>query len=865
VAGTANPASLALREASRARPDEIALQVDGDAFSFSELNAEADRLAQRLVGEYAQGDRIGLRANGTHAIVVGFVAIQRAGMISVQVDPTAPQERVRTILDDVEAPLLLSDAEEDADLPVSVGHPLTFGADADPIPLDRERSELVSIVFTSGSTGVPKGIMVGRKQVDDMLVRTPQSPYLVPGARVGALVGGTVGYIERLVEICLYNQTRLVSFEIRRHGIVPLGPWLVRERIAFLSMVPTVLRSLLPTLETDQQFPDLRMVVFTGETTTWEDVVELRRHLPPEAVILNAFGLTETGAIATLLITSATEAGTGALPAGEISAEASVTIIDEDGKPVEAGMPGEIVVEGAGCSLGYWRRPELTEARFTALPNGYRRIRTGDGGRIAADGTLEHLGRIDFMVKISGNRVELGEVEKELMLLDGVAAAAAATYTDDTQNTRLTACVTPTAGAALDPRLLRASMARRLPGYMIPDHIAVVDALPQLPGGKTDRLRVAELRGQDTGGAAEPAEAHSEIEQTLIEIWTDVLGVTRLGVHDDFFDLGGDSMRAARMFIELERRCGIDRPASLLAEASTVRSLALALDDDSAWGALLALQTSGAQPPLFVVHDGAGSLLYARGLPEELGADQPIYGIRCEGLNGRRIPEESVAALAASYVERMRVPYPHGPYLFYGGSFGGVIAMEMARQLIEAGEEVPLVVLGDSIMPNSSFRWASTNERAASRVTELKNLGGPARARHFAWLLKRQLAHRTMRVIRHVGREERTARRYDRIIDRALQTGEAVPIGARDRFLLVQSGLLMRDHNPAPPLPERVLLIRTGGPGTLPDRGWNPLVGDTLEIVDVPGTHADLGREASGVYVGPVIAEALQRLAVPIG
>ena len=151
--------------------------------------------------------------------------------------------------------------------------------------------------------------------------------------------------------------------------------------------------------------------------------------------------------------------------------------------------------------MGYWRRPDLTESVFSVMPSGYRRVRTGDGGRIRPDGMLEHLGRLDHLVKISGNRVELGEVENALARLDGVAAAAAATYVDDTDSTRLTACVMPNSGATLDPRLLRASLSRRLPGYMIPDHIAIVDAVPQLPGGKTDRARVAELRSTDPGGA----------------------------------------------------------------------------------------------------------------------------------------------------------------------------------------------------------------------------------------------------------------------------------------------------------------------------------------------------------------------------
>jgi len=855
-----------VRRVAAERPDEAALEVDGEAVSYSQLNAEADSLAAVIVEHGGSiGDRVALRANATHAIAVGFLAIQRAGMTAVQVDPTAPHDRVQTILADVEAEILLTDVDGDEAIPVRCLNPLASATGADPAPVDRDRPEIASIVFTSGSTGVPKGIMIGRKQTDDGLAHMPAIPGLDRGVRIGGIVGGTVGYVERLIEASLYRESTLVAFEIRRHGIVPLGSWLQHERIAAISTVPTVLRSLLATLSPEQRFPDLRLIILTGETTTWEDIVEFRRHLSEEAIIINAFGLTETGSIAALYITSEMPAESGPLPAGILSPLATTTIVGEDGEAVADGEPGEIVVEGAGCSLGYWRRPDLTESRFTEMPNGNRRIRTGDGGRIRPDGMLEHLGRLDHLVKISGMRVELGEVEHALAGLDGVAASAAATYTDDTQSTRLTACVMAEGGAKLDPLALRASLARRLPGFMIPDHIAVVDALPQLPGGKTDRAAVAELRSTDRGsnGSERNAEAHSELERQLIKIWSEVLGLGSIGVNDDFFALGGDSMRAARVFMELERQCGIDRPVSLLAEAPTVASLALALEDDSAWKALLPIQTSGTRPPLFVVHDGAGSVLYPRGLPAELGEDQPIYAVRCEGLNGLPLSAGSLEELATRYVREVQALYPNGPYIFYGGSLGGVIAMEMARQLIDSGEEIPLVVLGDSFAPSARLMPPSVAERRAERVEELRGRRGLDRLRHFVWLSWRQLRHQASRITGTKG--DRLANEYDRMISEAVARGEPVPIPTRDRYVLLQYGGLLREHRPAAPYPDHVLLLRTGGPDRVPDRGWLDFVGESLEIVDVPGSHVDLGHEASGSYVGPILARALDRLPVALG
>jgi acyl-coenzyme A synthetase/AMP-(fatty) acid ligase/thioesterase domain-containing protein/acyl carrier protein len=849
-----------LRDAAVTRPQDVAIQVDDQCVSFADLNLQADCLAQRLIEEASAGARIALRANGTHASAVGFVAIQRAGMVSVPVDPTAPAERVRQILADVEAAVLLSDVEDDDGLHELSGHPLNFGAQADPLPIDLERGELVSIVYTSGSTGTPKGIMCGREQTDETFAMLPHYG-ISAGSRLGGLVGGTVGYIERLIGAALFLQEAFVSYEIRRHGIVPLGPWLEREHIAAFVTVPTVLRHLLSTLPPEQRFPDLRTVVLGGETSTWEDVVRLRAHLSPHATIVNAFGLTEAAGIASVFITSQTSVGSGPLPAGHPAATAKVTIVGADGGPVAPGERGEIVVEGPGCALGYWRRPDLTAAVFTVMPSGHRRVRTGDGGRIRPDGMLEHLGRIDFLVKISGNRVELGEVESALAQLDGVTAAAAATYTDEADSTRLTACVTANAGTTLDPRLLRAALSRRLPGYMIPDHIAVVDELPQLAGGKADRERVAELRFA-TGAAADPegASPRSALERSLAQIWSDVLEVEEIGLNDSFFDLGGDSIRAARVFVELERRCGIDRPVSLLAEAPTIASLAHALDEASDWSSLLVVQTSGTRPPLFVVHDGTGSLLFARSLAAALGPDQPVYGIRCEGLNGEPLPQRSFEELAAAYIKRIRAPYPHGPYVLYGVSMGGVIAVEMARQMIEAGEVVPLVALGDSRAPTGIAGSKPVSERLRVRLTDLAAMPARDRMGQLARLLKRQAAHRISRT----RSAARTERRLERMLMTAMQRGDPVPPEARGRHALRQYGALMLDYRPRPPFPERVLLLRTEGPGALPDRGWEAIVGEALEIVDVPGTHTDLGRELASSNVGSAIGDALNHVPQPV-
>lgn len=565
--------------------------------------------------------------------------------------------------------------------------------------------------------------------------------------------------------------------------------------------------------------------------------------------MINSFGLTETAGIASLVIPRDLEVPSGPLPVGRISPGMEVAVVDPAGEPVPRGERGEILVRGDAVALGYWRRPDLTCAAFRELPDGRREFRTGDAGRLREDGVLEHLGRLDHLVKISGNRVELGEVEDALTRLEEVAAAAAAPYDDEQGGTRLAACVVPRPGREIDPRRVRAALARRLPGYMVPTRLSVTDALPQLPGGKVDRRRVAELPVSDTGDDGGEA-MHSELERDLAGIWRRLLRTERIGRHDDFFALGGDSLDAARMFVEIEAALGLDRPVSLLAEAPTVASLAAMLTSDAgAWDALLAVQTEGTQPPLFVIHDGIGSVLYARGLKDALGPDQPIYGVRCEGLSGRPLTARSVGELAGAYADKLQALYPHGPYRLYGVSLGGLIAMEVSRRLIERGEQVTLVVLGDSPAPLPGFRPRSRAELAhhlkALRHTPAREWPVYARAiatQKLGWLL---------------GPEGRRMRREDRRLDEVLERGDGVPAELRGRYVIREYGRLFDDHEARPPYPEATLLLRVARTAPSLDLGWRALLGDSLSIVDVPGTHNDLGREASGAYVGPAIARAL--------
>lgn len=832
--------SARLREIAREHPGRAAVCVDGVATTYGELDHRADELAARLLADLGSGDHcVGLRCSATLPMVLGALGIARAGMVSVPIDPTAPAERVRQVLEDVSSPLLLCDEVVDGDVGRPVGSPLDLRAPVPPGGVEREQGDLASIVFTSGSTGMPKGIMVPKAHRVGLLHKFSYLGDVGDGAHVGSLAAGTVGFSEGLVHGLVQAGATLEAYEIRRLGVTPLKDWLLQTRVFAFVTVPTVLRLLLSALPAEAIFPDLKMAVLTGETLMWPDVVALRSHLCPEAIVYNMFGLTETSAIALFKVTSGTPVGEGPLPAGWAVPSCRVSIVDEQGLPVATGERGEIVVSGEGCTLGYWKRPELTAKVFSVLPDGARQVRTGDAGRLNEDCLLEHLGRLDHVVKVAGNRVDLGDVEAGLRSLDGVFDAAAAAYTDAVGSTRLAGFVVPREGAALDRWVLRSALARRLPGPMVPDFLQVVDELPQLANGKVDRaILVGRVDQEAVPGAA------TDLERQIAGLWSAVLGRSDFGLDDNFFDLGGDSLRAARLFAEMERVLERKCPLAMILEAPTVRSLAASVGaGDEALGLLVPIAVNGSLPPLFVIHDGIGDIFYATRTAAGLGGDRPVYAVQpALALDGTS-QEQSIEELAARYLRDVRRLRAHGPYLFYGFSLGGVIAFEMAVQLQKEGEEVSLLVLGDSSAPTLPL-----GQRFLARAAEVIALPSGQRGRRVAMLSGNFVRHSSTLV-----RERFSARHRD-----YGDTDKLEPWEEQGRNVMWTYGLLSRHYRPSTKYQGRVLLVRAGGASDRPDRGWGPMTSGEILPFDVDCTHTDLGKEPYAGMVAKAIYEAAE-------
>jgi acyl-coenzyme A synthetase/AMP-(fatty) acid ligase/thioesterase domain-containing protein/acyl carrier protein len=846
-AADAVDAQRRVRRIARDDPGRLAIDDDGpEPFTYAELDQRADRLAGGLVERLGAGPHpIAIRLNRLRDLAVCSVAIDRAGMVSVAVDPSAPAERVRSVLEDVDAPLLLTDSIDD-DLPAwptSTVADASSGVATEPIECERA-SDLASIVFTSGSTGVPKGIVFdhGYKNFWGRWLLTKVSP----GLRVGVLSAGTVSFVESFVQAALILGGTMVPYEIRTLGFGPMAAWFDDKRVQGFGCVPTVLRFLLPTVPDGHVFEHLQIVASTGEAMTWEDVRALRRHLRPDAVVHNFYGTTESGPITELTVTASTPLGVGALPAGVPLPTAELHVVDERGADVAPGEVGEIAVVGRDVALGYWRRPELTARTFEQLPDGRRRCLTGDSGVVRPDGMLELRGRLDHVIKVSGNRIDLGEVESVLRTVPGVASVAAAPRTDANGDVRLCAYVVRSERAQLAVHELRAALVRRLPGYMQPHRIVFLDALPTLPNGKVDRRRLPDL--VDAAAVVSEDDAPSALEQTLTSIWCKVLDLPSVGRDDTFFDLGGDSMRAGRMFAEIERKLGIRRPVSLLLEAPTVAALARTLERAPIDGdVLVPIRADGDRPPLFVIHGGGGEILWARHIAEGLREDQPVYGLQPPPLDdGTAI--RSVADLSRLYLNVISSLCAGAAPLLYGYSYGGVVALEMAVELQRRGGDVALLAIGDTALvlePGVDH----DPDAVAPRRNELSRLRRES-VRKAATRALAMAVRDPASAVAFVRRYRRTPA-WQRIVDR---THADI---SRELWRLV------KEYRPQARYVGSALVLRSDDTRTLGDLGWSSVVDGRVEVVDVPGNHGDLARPPHVADVAAALHRAILSAAGP--
>ena len=723
-----------------------------------------------------------------------------------------------------------------------------------------------NIIFTSGSTGEPKGVAWSHRGIlnkvknytaDLVLRRSDRHLCLGPCAFSGILkdIFGT-----------LLNGATLLPLDVAQFGLDNLAAYCRQERITIFPTVPTLFRAWGQTLADGEPLPDVRIVRLGGEAATACDLELYRQHFAAGCVLVVGYASTEAGTVAHWTLAKEDRIDEGTLPFGRECDEMEVQLLDESGSEVPPGEVGQIAVRSRNLALGYWQRPDLTEAAFSGHAAGgdLRTYLTGDLAIRRPDGCLVFAGRNDMQVKIRGYRVEIGAVESALRQVPGVREAAVVGEDDHRTGQRLVAYVVPQDQAAIPIFAeLRSHLRTRLPDYAVPSFFVPLEMLPLGPNGKVNRRELSRLRTERHAAHRVLVRPRNELEQRLQAIWQQELEVQPIGVTDDFFELGGDSLLATGVMAQIHKEFGKSLPISVLAHEATIAHLAKVIQQraaDHEFNNLVTLQAAGSRPPLYCVHGIGGEVLFLRKLGKHM-PDQPLHAFRLQGLEGGEAPWETIEQMATHYVDQLVRMQPQGPYHLCGFSLGGTVAYEMAQQLTASGATVALLAIIDqrNHRPLQGRRWT------ADAVTAL--LGN---IRWWIWddfLSKspaqwwRRLAVKSGALARSLAAlvSLRSARADIR------NSFDLAQVPDHYRRLLELNFRACRHYAPRP-IPGRITVIRARAQALLrlqgSDLGWRGFA-DELEFRSVPGNHDNLFEEPYVQAVAAELGRCLDRVAIP--
>lgn len=678
--------------------DRPVLSDASAVMSYRELADQVNPLCQLLRERgIGPGKVVAVALPRENCLPTALLAILKSGAAYLPLDPGTPAERVAMILEDARPDLILSSKDcqqglPDTGVPCLLWESLTLSDyPARALPDVAIAGDMPAyIIYTSGSTGRPKGVVVPHLGLQNFLLAMQQSLSLTPDDSLLALttVSFDIAVLELFLPMLAGARVHIASRDIARDPAA-LAAVIAEQGITTLQATPSHWQALLE--EHGDVLQGIRPLV-GGEALPTELAHRMRRLGQP---LVNLYGPTETTIWSTMMILD--KIGNSAPPIGRPIANTQVYVLDEKMALLPPGVPGELYIGGAGVALGYHNRPDLTAERFVDNPYGEGRLyKTGDQARWRRDGVLEYLGRNDFQIKIRGFRVETEEIETHLLRCVGVRRAAVALRKDPAGQPRLVAYLLPEEGFDADSEALQASALRlqietSLPDYMLPSHYELVSDLPLNVNGKLDRKALPEPHWQCLSEYTAP---RTPLEEKLAELWCEIFQLDRIGVHDSFFDLGADSLTAARMVARLRLLLGRDVPLAAAFEATTIAELAEHLQRGSQLDPLACCQTLNTAAarhegePLFCIHPVLGLSWGFAGLGQYLGKDTALYGLQSRGLDGQAELPGSIEEVAADYIFQLRQIQPSGPYRLLGWSMGGIVAQEMARQLRDSGESV---------------------------------------------------------------------------------------------------------------------------------------------------------------------------------
>lgn len=706
----------------------VAVRSAQGSLTYAELAAAADRVADAVHAcARAPSRTVVVLCEQQPMLVVAILGVLSAARAYVPLDPTFPERRLARTIERSGADVIVADRATMA-LALRLAGPLRQVIDASDPPPASAASEmtcpgpgdLAYIYFTSGSTGEPKGVFDNHRNVLHNVMRYTNTLGLHAGDRMTLLQRPAFsGAVSSLFGALLNGGTSCL-FDLNAEGPARLRGWLAEAGVTVYHSVPSIFRAIAAQAA---EYRAMRVVRLEGDRVSRLDLELFARHFDERCVLVNGLGATECGLVRQFPFRRG-DPVPDVVPIGYPVADMQVFVADEHGREVPAGTAGEIVVRSAYLALGYWDDPSTTATRFLPAPGPLCDHRTGDRGRLRADGCLEHLGRVDLHPRFRGAVVEVEAIERALLASVGVAQAAVAVQAPPGGPERLIACVVPVAGANASPGALRAAVAAEVPSASVPDEVIVLDALPIGENGKVDLRRLLEAReSRPSDGWAEP---RTPVEIEIAEIWAEVLGCAPVARDQDFRVLGGDSLAAAEVLAELRTRLGLDLPDSVLADAPTVAALAEAITRAAGHAVrppVEWVQEGGTAPPLlFATGDILGTCRLAHRLARSLTGARRVVAISPFDPQREATPT-TVEAMAALRLRQLWPSLPDRACHVAGYcSAGGLLAYEIARQIEALGRTVLAIVLIDTfplLPPGTGAGPAAAARRFADRALRL--------------------------------------------------------------------------------------------------------------------------------------------------
>ncbi len=698
-------------DAARAHRERIALEKEDVSVSYGQALDRVSNLANSIL-HHTPGQEQFIAISATRSIetILGILAILKAGRAYLPLDSKYPEKRLQQLVTDSGVKFVLCLTSEKAFFE-SIGLvPIIIDVDhALPEIVPTFQSPVVCVLYTSGSTGNPKGVCLGHQGLVNQINWQKEHDFSGPGVK--SLQFSHLSFDGAFLEIFVpltTGGTLVLINDRQKNNISSLLQFIIENQINRLFLAYVVLQYLAETAKSFNLYPtSVRKIITGGELLIITPAIANLFHVLEEASLVNVYGPTETSVWVTEMHLKG-----GALnwpsvpPIGRLVAGASIYLVDADLKMVNDGETGEVLIAGECLALYYLNNEAQTAERFIQwqhpLLGALRVYRTGDRASLNADGTYQFQGRGDNQVKINGGyRVELSEVEIVIGKVAGVSQVKVIVREDRPGVKKIVAYVVlaPTAGQ-INETDLRREVSLQLPQFMVPDIFLVLPEFPFTVSGKIDVLALPKPESYAGTRSGEFKSASGETQIYLKGLWEQLFAIKDIGIDDDFFnDLGGSSLIAIQMMSRIERDRGKQLPLVSVFDYRTIAKLAQLLDNAEATSALstvVAIKSTGSRIPIYLVPGDNLNVLNFSGLAKHVHEDQPLYGLQPKGLDGRHEPLDTIEAIAAYYNKAILLHNGNGPYAVAGHSFGGYVALEMAHQLHDMGKQVVFTGLFDT-------------------------------------------------------------------------------------------------------------------------------------------------------------------------